>query len=529
MTGADARASSPMRVHPHRHVAPAQGAVALLGDDPRAQLLAAQAHAAGPGAGRSCRRRSRRAAAARCRAPRADAAQERVGELRSGCRRRRRSRDPSRSRRGGRGCAAPPPPARRGGARSCRPAARGRPVRRRHARAAGRRGHTTRAWEVHDSRASNRVDRCVETVPNQTVQAGSRGAARCGSGGRLLARAGDVRVTAPRAGRPATMRPGVTRVARARSRPPRGCMSTSVPAGSPPDARVARVLARLSESARGAASPDAVFGAGCDALRDVLGPAYLPRSTSRARTACGSPPSAATPASSTPCPFGSGVYATAFTTGSSIADPLRTRRTTSATCRPIDRVEACLAVPFQAGRDAALLGLEVLEPVDEEVLARAGGDGRRARRARRRAARRGARGDDPDPPPGARLRGGRGRRRRADAPGAAARALGDLLELDVVQVALGRRGALGTPSAWRRTRRDDDLVLSRARFPRSPRASATGCRRGRRARPAVRSRSGRARAPGSACRSRAPRGWRATSSARRAAARRRWSSGSARR
>ena len=45
-----------------------------------------------------------------------------------------------------------------------------------------------------------------------------------------------------------------------------------------------------------------------------------------------------------------------------------------------------------------------------------------------------------------------------------ARALGDLLELDVVQVALGRRRSLGTPSAWRRTRRDDDLVLSHVRF-----------------------------------------------------------------
>src|SRR5262245_29993639 len=145
-------------------------------------------------------------------------------------------------------------------------------------------------------------------------------------------------------------------------------MSTSVPAGSPPDARVARVLARLSEAARGAASPDALFGAACEAVRDVLGPAYLPSIYVAGPHGLWLAAQRGYAGVIHTLPFGSGVFATAFTSGTPVAifaDAEDDARYVPA----IDRVEACLAVPFRAGRDGALLGLEVLQPVDEDVLA----------------------------------------------------------------------------------------------------------------------------------------------------------------
>ncbi len=223
------------------------------------------------------------------------------------------------------------------------------------------------------------------------------------------------------------------------------------------------MLARLSESARGAASPDALFGAACDALRDVLGPAFLPAVYVAGPHGLWLAAQRGYAGVIHTLPFGSGVYATAFTAGQPIA-VLSGAEDDERYVPAIDRVEACLAVPFRAGRDAALLGLEVLEAVDDEVLAVL--EATAATLAELIDAL----------PAAARVATTPMRRLAhafeevavaADAQTLlerAARALGDLLELDVVQVAVGRRGALGTPTAWRRTRRDDDLVLSRARF-----------------------------------------------------------------
>ena len=192
-------------------------------------------------------------------------------------------------------------------------------------------------------------------------------------------------------------------------------------------------------------------------------------------------------------------------------------------------MEACLAVPFQAGRDRALLGLEVLEPVDGEVLAvleAAAAALQELVDALPAAARVAT-------PPTRRL--AHAFEEVAVAVDAqtllerTARALGDLLELDVVQVALGRRGSLGAPSAWRRTRRDGDLVLPRARFVAVAESFGTACRR-RPARPAPSARPGGAqRCLGRAAAGgrRGPRGLLRRPG--RAAASRRWSGGSARR
>ena len=515
------------RVRPHRHVAPAEGAVALLGE--------IRAH--------SSSQRSRTGRVAR-QEGHADAV---VAGRRQLDRRAPRARRGAGTRRAaGSGCPAPSPvsgsePVAPRWSRlrststawrdeavraSCRPAARGRPVRRRHARAAGRRGHTTRAWDVHISKArtewfrrrngseSNGSSRFAQWLPDPPRA-------------RLLTRAGDVRVTAPQ-------RAGLHDSAGVRAAPGRGptpcwlhehLRPRREPSGCPrcagarpslrggarrcePGRRVRRGLRRAARRARprlpavdlrrGAARPLARRPAGVRRrhphppvrqrrLRDGLHHRQLDRDPQRrggrralraGRRPGGGLPRRAVPGGARPCAARHG--------------GARSRR---------------------RGRAPA-----------------PGVDGRRAARARRRAARRRPRGDVADPPPGARLRGDRRRRRRPDAAGAdgagarrpagarrrAGRARPPPLARHAERVAAhaARRRPRPLPRPLRRDRRD-------VRLRRVDRI--------RRARPRSRSSSGGAPVPGSACRSEAPRGWRATSSARRAAASRRWSSGSARR